>query len=70
LKKTVDKFAVQVLELEQKVLDGLTELYAKELSLERTTKANEDYKNQNARLTKKLESKMSSPLPPVSCSFT
>jgi hypothetical protein len=66
----VDKFAVQVLELEQKVLDGLIELYAKELSLERTTKANEDYKNQNARLTKKLESKMSSPLPPVSCSFT
>jgi hypothetical protein len=34
LKKTIDKFATQVPELEQKVLDGLTELHAKELSLE------------------------------------
>jgi cob(I)alamin adenosyltransferase len=57
LKKTADKFAAQVTELEQKVLDGLSELCAKELSLERTIKANEDYKSQNARLTKKLESK-------------
>jgi hypothetical protein len=43
-----DKFVVQLHELEQKVLDGLTELCAKELSLEQTTKANEDYKSQNA----------------------
>jgi chromosome segregation ATPase len=34
LKKTADKFTTQVPELEQKVLDWLTELYAKELSLE------------------------------------
>jgi hypothetical protein len=34
LKKTANKFTVQVTELEQKVLDGLSELYAKELSLE------------------------------------
>jgi predicted nucleic acid-binding Zn-ribbon protein len=70
LKKTADKFAAQVSELEQKVLDGLTKLCAKELSLEQTIKANEDYKSQNAQLTKKLESKLSSPLPPVSCIFT
>jgi predicted nucleic acid-binding Zn-ribbon protein len=70
LKKMIDKFTAQVTELEQKVLDGLTELHAKELSLERTTKANEDYKSQNARLTKKLESKLSSPLPLVSCIIT
>jgi chromosome segregation ATPase len=68
LKKMIDKFTAQVTELEQKVLDGLTELHAKELSLERTTKANEDYKSQNA--TKKLESKLSSPLPLVSCIIT
>jgi hypothetical protein len=36
------------------VLDGLNELRAGELSLEQTTKANEDYKSQNAHLTKKL----------------
>jgi hypothetical protein len=64
------KFAAQVLELEEKVLGKLTELCAKELSLERTTKANEDYKSQNARLTKKLERKLSSPLPLGSCIFT
>jgi phage-related tail protein len=34
LKKTTDKFVAQVPKLEQKVLDGLTELHAKELSLE------------------------------------
>jgi predicted nucleic acid-binding Zn-ribbon protein len=69
LKKTADKFTTQVPELEQKVLDWLTELYAKELSLERTTKANKNYKSQNARLTKKLESKLSSLLPPMSYIF-
>jgi hypothetical protein len=57
-------------ELEEKVLDGLIELCAKELSLERTSKANEDYKSQNARLTKKLESKLSSPLLHRSCIVT
>jgi phage-related tail protein len=34
LKKMTDKFAAQVPELEEKVLDRLTELHAKELSLE------------------------------------
>jgi predicted nucleic acid-binding Zn-ribbon protein len=57
LKKTADKFAAQVTKLEQKVMDVLSELCAKEMSLERTTKTNEDYKSQNARLTKKLDSK-------------
>jgi hypothetical protein len=52
-----DKFTAQVTKLEQKVLYGLSELCAKEVSLERTTKANEDYKSKNARLTKKLDSK-------------
>jgi hypothetical protein len=56
--------------LEEKVLDRLNELHTKELSLEQTTKANEDYKSQNARLTKKLESKLLSPLLPRSCIFT
>jgi hypothetical protein len=45
LKKTAKKFTAQVTELEQKVMDMLSELRAKELSLERTTKANEDYKS-------------------------
>jgi hypothetical protein len=70
LKKMADKFIAQVPKLEQKVLDELTELRAKELSLEQTTKANEDYKSRSARLTKKLESKLLCPLPPVSCIFT
>jgi hypothetical protein len=39
------------------VVDGLNEVRARELYLERTTRANKDYKKQNARLTKKLESK-------------
>jgi hypothetical protein len=34
MKKTVDKFTVQVLELEEKVKDELNELHDKELSLE------------------------------------
>jgi hypothetical protein len=67
LKKMADKFTAQVPELEQKVLDGLTELHIKELSLERTTKASEEHKSENVRLTKKLSE--SSPLPHVSCIF-
>jgi hypothetical protein len=63
LKISADKFTTQVpiLEkvkhLENKVVDGLNEIRARELDLERTTKANDDYKKQNAQLTKKLESK-------------
>jgi predicted nucleic acid-binding Zn-ribbon protein len=66
LKKTTDKFAAQVPALEEKILDGLKELRDKELSLEQSTKAKEDYRSQNASLTKKLESKLLSPLPPGS----
>jgi hypothetical protein len=71
LKKIADRFAIQIPILEEKVkhldnkvLDWFIELCAKVLNLERTTKANEDYKSQNARLTQKLESKHLSPLPP------
>jgi hypothetical protein len=49
----------KVKHLDNKVLDSLTKLQAKELSFERTTKANDDYKSQNTRLMKKLESKYS-----------
>jgi uncharacterized coiled-coil protein SlyX len=76
LKKTTDKFAAQIPILEEKVkhldnkvLDKLTEARAKELSLEGVTKANEDYKSENVRLTKKLESKLSLPLSPELCIF-
>jgi chromosome segregation ATPase len=69
LKKSMDRFAAQIPDLEEKikhlddkVLDGLTELRTQELNLEQTTKAKEDYKNQNAQLTRKLESK-----PPFLC---
>jgi hypothetical protein len=64
LKISADRFAAQistledkVKHLENKVVDGLNEVRAHELYLERTTRANEVYKKQNARLTKKLESK-------------
>jgi hypothetical protein len=55
LKISNDKFAAQIptLEdkvkyLENKVVDGLNEVRARELCLECTTRANEDYKKQNA----------------------
>jgi chromosome segregation ATPase len=64
LKISADKFAAQVpiieekvKHLESKVIDGLNEIRAKELDLEHTTKANDDYKKENAQLTRKLESK-------------
>jgi hypothetical protein len=59
-----NRFATQILtledkvkHLENKVVDGLNEVRAQELCLDRTTQANDDYKKQNAQLTKKLESK-------------
>jgi predicted nucleic acid-binding Zn-ribbon protein len=65
LKISTDKFAAQILTLEDKVkylenkvVDGLNEVRAPALCLERTTQANEDYKKQNTQLTKKLESKL------------
>jgi hypothetical protein len=64
LKISADKFTAQiptlgdkVKYLENKVVDGLNEFKAWELFLERTTQANDDYKKQNNRLIKKLESK-------------
>jgi chorismate mutase len=66
LKKMADKFAARVPTLEEKILDRLKELHDKELSLERSTKAKEDYQSQIVSLTKKLKSKLLSPLPPGS----
>jgi hypothetical protein len=50
LKISVYRFAAQILALEEKVkltdnkvIDGLSELRARELYMERTTKANDDY---------------------------
>jgi hypothetical protein len=64
LKISTNKFATriptledQVKHLENKVVDGLNEIRARELCLECTTQANDDYKEQNAQLTRKLESK-------------
>jgi predicted nucleic acid-binding Zn-ribbon protein len=63
---TVDKFAAQIpsLEekikyLEEKVMAGLNEVRAKELDLECTIVAKDDYKKKNSKPTKKLESKSS-----------
>jgi hypothetical protein len=74
MKKTADRFTTQaptieekVKHLDNKVHDLLTKVHLRELSLERTTKANEDYKSQNIRLTKKLGSKLPSPLLPSPC---
>jgi chromosome segregation ATPase len=71
LKKSADRFAAQIPDLEEKikhlnnkVLDELTELHAHELNLEHTTKANSDYKNQTDQLTRNLESKL-----PFLCRF-
>jgi hypothetical protein len=41
----------------KKVMAGLKEIRAKELDLERTTAAKNDYKKKNVKLAKKLESK-------------
>jgi chromosome segregation ATPase len=60
----VDTFAAQIPTLEDKVkylknkvVDGLAEVRAWELYLERTTWANDNYEKQNTQLSKKLESK-------------
>jgi hypothetical protein len=71
-KDSIDRFAVQIPPLEEKVkhlenmvIDSLNNARAKELSLEQMTKANEDYKSQNAQLTRKLESNL-----PFLCHFS
>jgi predicted nucleic acid-binding Zn-ribbon protein len=64
LKMYTDRFAGhiptledQVKNLENKVVDGLNEVRARELCLERTTQDNGDYQKQVTQLTEKLESK-------------
>jgi uncharacterized protein YktB (UPF0637 family) len=64
LEISADRFDAQIPTLEDKVkhvenkvVDGLNNVRARELCLERTTQANDDYKKQNAQLAKKLESK-------------
>jgi hypothetical protein len=64
LKISANKFIAEIPTLEDKVIyienqvvDGLNEVRARELYLECTTHANNDYKKQNAQLTNKLESK-------------
>jgi hypothetical protein len=65
LKFSANDFAAQnpVLEekvkhLDNKVINGLNGLRAQELSMQCITKANNDYKSQNAQLTRKLVSKL------------
>jgi hypothetical protein len=65
LKMSADRFAAQITVLEEKakqldnkVMDMLNELRARELFLERTTKVNDDFRNQNTQRTSKLESKL------------
>jgi hypothetical protein len=64
LKISASRFASQILtlkdkvkHLENKVVDGLNEVRARELCLERTTRTNDNYQKQIAQLAKKLESK-------------
>jgi hypothetical protein len=64
LKISADRFASQiptledkVKHLENKVVNGLNKVRARELCLELTTRANDDYQKQIAQLAKKLESK-------------
>jgi hypothetical protein len=64
LKISTDKFASQIPTLEDKVkhlenevVDGLKEVWAWELCMERITQVNDNYKRKNSQLTKRLESK-------------
>jgi hypothetical protein len=63
-KVSANKFATQipiledkVKHLEDKVMEGLKEVRARELCLEHTTQANDNYQKEVTQLTKKLESK-------------
>jgi hypothetical protein len=63
MKISADRYTTQiptlkykVKHLEIKVVDGLNEVRTRELCLESTTRANDDYKKQISQLTKKLES--------------
>jgi hypothetical protein len=64
LKISADRFATRLPTLEDrvkhlktKVVDGLNEVRARELCLECTTWANDDYKKQNPQQNKKVKSK-------------
>jgi predicted nucleic acid-binding Zn-ribbon protein len=64
LNVSADRFSSQiptledkVKHLEDKVVEGLNKVRARELYLECTTQANDDYQKEVAQLTKKLESK-------------
>jgi hypothetical protein len=57
----------KVKQLDSKVIDTLNDARAKEHSLERVIKSNEDYKSQNTKLTKMLESKSLFLLPLETC---
>jgi septal ring factor EnvC (AmiA/AmiB activator) len=56
----VPSLETQVKNLNDKIINLNTELRARELGLERTTAAKEDFQRQSTRLTKKLEGKYSS----------
>jgi hypothetical protein len=64
LKISGDRFATQIptlqgkiKQVEDKVVEGLNEVRARELCLESNTGANDDYQKEVAQLTKKLECK-------------
>jgi hypothetical protein len=57
LKMFADRFAARIHTIKDKVKHLENKVRARELCLECTTQANDDYKKQNAQLTKKLESK-------------
>jgi outer membrane murein-binding lipoprotein Lpp len=68
LKKTVDQLSAyvpsqeaQVNTLNSNIEDLNTELRARELSLERTTAAKDDFQRKSTQLTKKLQGTCSSP---------
>jgi hypothetical protein len=77
MKISIDRFAAQIPTLEDKVkhlknkvVHGLNEVRARELCLEHTTQANDDYKKQNAQLTNKMESKSFGRIRAFYCSRT
>jgi chromosome segregation ATPase len=55
LKITASKFTTQIPTLEDQVVDEQNEVRARELWLEHTTTKNDDYKKQNAQLTKNMK---------------
>jgi peptidoglycan hydrolase CwlO-like protein len=60
----IPSLETQVKNLNDKIADLNTVLQTRELILEQTTTAKDDFQRQNTRLTKKLEGKHSSPCTP------